>query len=628
MKTAPTLNLDGVSVKGCSYIYAPSGQAGEYAPLAANPYKGCGHQCAYCLSPDTLIQMAGGETKSLADVQVGDILIGVTERDIKRRAWNFTFERSEVLAKIHTRKPAFAITLDDGHSAVCSADHRWLTERGWKNTQDLTTNNSIRTFSAAQATPTPTEDYKRGYLAGMISGDATLKRYDYSGRYRRMGRRAPQGRDVQHHFRLALKDVVALDRSQSYLTDFGIETHRFTFAHAVGARAPMEAIRNHGRVAHNLILDLLKPVATDEWSRGWLAGIFDAEGGTTSGSVRIHNTDEAILARTEVALETFGFRYVQDAKNANGCGAVRVLGGLPETARFFNLTAPAIGRKFPATGSKLRGSARIVSIEPLGDTIDMVDITTSTENFIANGMVSHNCYVPRVLRRALGGPGSTVNNARRIFDEGAVIRPDFKAGLLRDAAKYKALGITEQVMLSFTTDPYPPQHHDLTRWTLQTLQEHGLGICTLTKGGSRALRDLDLFRPDRDAFASTLTSLDAEFSRKWERGAADPEDRISTLRKFHERGVFTWVSLEPTIDVEASLAIVDTTHEFVDLYKVGRVNYVGLTKTTDWRDYTLRIIEKLQRLGNAHYIKKDLQPFLPAGYHNPLRARQYREFPR
>lgn len=233
------------------------------------------------------------------------------------------------------------------------------------------------------------------------------------------------------------------------------------------------------------------------------------------------------------------------------------------------------------------------------------------------------CYVPRVLRVALGGKGSNVSTARKIFDEGAVIRPAFQSGLLRDAAKYKALGVTEQVMLSFTTDPYPPAHHEFTRWTLKTLQEHGLGVCTLTKGGSRALRDIDLFRPDRDAFASTLTSLDADFSRKWERAAADPDDRIATLRKFRERGIFTWVSLEPTIDVEASLAIVDATHGFVDLYKVGRVNYIGITKTTDWRAYTLRMVEKLQRLGNAHYIKRDLQPFLPTGYDNPLRVPQH-----
>jgi hypothetical protein len=75
--------------------------------------------------------------------------------------------------------------------------------------------------------------------------------------------------------------------------------------------------------------------------------------------------------------------------------------------------------------------------------------------------------------------------------------------------------------------------------------------------------------------------------------------------------------------VEASLAIVDATHEFVDLFKVGRVNYVEITKTTDWRDYTRRMVEKLQKLGKQHYIKKDLQPFLPQGYYNPLRVPQH-----
>ena len=50
----PTLNPDGTSVKGCIYIYAPRGQAGEYAPLAANPYRGCGHGCAYCYVPKVI----------------------------------------------------------------------------------------------------------------------------------------------------------------------------------------------------------------------------------------------------------------------------------------------------------------------------------------------------------------------------------------------------------------------------------------------------------------------------------------------------------------------------------------------------------------------------------------------
>jgi hypothetical protein len=35
------------------------------------------------------------------------------------------------------------------------------------------------------------------------------------------------------------------------------------------------------------------------------------------------------------------------------------------------------------------------------------------------------------------------------------------------------------------------------------------------------------------------------------------------------------------------------------------------------------MIEKLNRLNKAHYIKKDLQPFLPPGYLNPLRIPQH-----
>jgi len=222
------------------------------------------------------------------------------------------------------------------------------------------------------------------------------------------------------------------------------------------------------------------------------------------------------------------------------------------------------------------------------------------------------CYVPSVLRMD-----------RSAFNEGAAPRPNYKAALLKDARKYQAAGINGQVMLAFTTDPYHPDDNSLTRSTITILQDHGMGICTLTKGGTRAMRDLDLFRPDRDAFASTMTTLDVDFSRKWEPGAALPKDRMDALRTFHHAGIFTWVSLEPTLNTESSLDIIERTHEFVNLYKIGRANYLPMTKTTDWESYTHRILEMVNRLGVAHYIKKDLQPFLPPGYHNPLRVKQH-----
>src|SRR5215469_2850199 len=78
------------------------------------------------------------------------------------------------------------------------------------------------------------------------------------------------------------------------------------------------------------------------------------------------------------------------------------------------------------------------------------------------------CYVPRQLRMD-----------RKEFDAGALPRPNFLSLLEKDAIKYQALGITEQVMLSFTTDPYHPGDTSLTRVVLQSLLAHGLGICTL-----------------------------------------------------------------------------------------------------------------------------------------------------
>jgi DNA repair photolyase len=223
------------------------------------------------------------------------------------------------------------------------------------------------------------------------------------------------------------------------------------------------------------------------------------------------------------------------------------------------------------------------------------------------------CYVPGVLWMK-----------REEFDRGAVERAVYRMGLRRDARKYQQLGVTAQVLLCFTTDPYHRGDTRLTREAIQVLVEHGLSFCTLTKGGSRALRDLDLFRPSRDAFASSLTLLDEKDSELWEPGAAAPADRIATLKKFHEAGLYTWVSLEPVIEPTVTLEIIRQTRDFVDLFKVGRMNYNSHGKKIDWRAFTESAIELFARTGNQHFFKKDLQPFLPPGYENVMRREQRR----
>lgn len=225
------------------------------------------------------------------------------------------------------------------------------------------------------------------------------------------------------------------------------------------------------------------------------------------------------------------------------------------------------------------------------------------------------CYVPLATHIDRG-----------LFNEKAILREGYMERLSADAHRHHALTRTasEQIFVTFSSDPFHLGDLAPTRQVMTILKNYGLAFCTLSKGGTRALPFLEEYRPERDAYAATLTTLDDAFSRKWEPFAALPRDRIATLSRFHEAGVFTWVSLEPTLDVEASLDIIAETRSFVDLYKVGKANYLKeITRTTDWREYTLRVVDLCQQLGVKHYVKADLQEHLPPGYHNPLRVQQH-----
>jgi hypothetical protein len=130
--------------------------------------------------------------------------------------------------------------------------------------------------------------------------------------------------------------------------------------------------------------------------------------------------------------------------------------------------------------------------------------------------------------------------------------------------------------------------------------------------------------PKRDAFAATLTTLDDAFSRKWEPDAALPGSAHRALRLSISRHLHVGVAGADARRRGFAPTSSGSRRSFVDLYKVGKANYLKeITRTTDWADYTVRVVDLLTSLGKKFYIKKDLQPFLPAGVDNPLRIPQH-----
>jgi hypothetical protein len=106
--------------------------------------------------------------------------------------------------------------------------------------------------------------------------------------------------------------------------------------------------------------------------------------------LRICNTNPEIIDTTAACLAHFGFDFVIEPPTAvRAASDVRVRGGVVERLRFFHLTGPAITRKQNIDGRAVRADTdlRVVSIEPLGEAVQMHDISTGTGDFIANGLV-------------------------------------------------------------------------------------------------------------------------------------------------------------------------------------------------------------------------------------------------
>jgi DNA repair photolyase len=221
------------------------------------------------------------------------------------------------------------------------------------------------------------------------------------------------------------------------------------------------------------------------------------------------------------------------------------------------------------------------------------------------------------------GPSVLHKTAEQFFQPST--RENFLLRLVRDCARLQRAGVHGRVLLSFTSDPYQPLDvkEKVTRSAISLLKGHGLAVQALTKGGTRALRDIGLF-DRRDAFATTLTFLDDGDSRKWEPNAALPGDRIEAIKAFHERGIPTWVSLEPVIDPAQSLEIIGQTHPSVDLFQVGKLNYHPLAQEINWELFATYAVMLLKELGyrrigadgallpgdRGFYIKQDLAAYL------------------
>jgi DNA repair photolyase len=503
-----------------------------------NPYRGCSHACTYCVGGDTRVLMADGRTRAIADLEVGDEIYGTLRRGAYRR-----FTRTRVLDKWSSIKPAYEITLGDETKLVASGDHRFLTGRGWKHVTGtesglgqrphLTLNSKLLGTGGCVGPPVVDDDYRRGYLCGLVRGDGHIGSYSY------------HGRDV-HRFRLALTDQEALDRAAQYLSLLGAATTEFAFAAAAGSHRAMRAIRTQRRPSVELIASLIEwpRLPSLSWIKGFLAGIFDAEGSCGKEALRISNTDQEIIAWVKACLGRLGFDYVVEPTSlANGLTCVRLRGGLPERMRFFLGTDPAITRKRTIDGLAVKNAAkrRVESIKPLGMTMRLYDITTGTGDFIANGVISHNCFA-RPTHEYLGF------NAGRDFEREIVVKVNAPELLRTELARRSWK--REHIAMGTNTDPYQwvEGRYRLMEGIWEALRDAENECSILTKS-PLLLRDLELMlevaQRARITACLSVPTLDEKAWRATEPHTPNPRARLAAVAELNRAGIPTGILIAP-----------------------------------------------------------------------------------
>jgi DNA repair photolyase len=513
-----------------------------------NPYRGCQHACVYCAGGETPILMADGRTRALADVRAGDEIYGTVRTGFYRR-----YAITTVLAHWSTVKPAYRVILEDGTQLVCSGDHRFLTERGWRyvtgggfgglrRRPHLSAGQALMGTGGFAEPPKQTAAYRRGYLCGLIRGDGSDGHYSYP----QLDRPA----DRTFLFRLPLagqENREGLARTAGYLAKAGIGCVGFNFADETGTagRRELTAVRTGSAEqvrALSWLLDWPDHPATD-WHKGFLAGVFDAHGSYRDGVLRLAPADPAINGWLVFSLESLGFGYAVERPAGRAC--VRVRGRLGDALRFFHTTDPAVTerRSIEAAAVETGDGLRVTGVERLGLQVPMYDITTGTGDFIANGVVSHNCFARK-------------SHTYLDFDAGAdfntrvVVKVNAPELVRKKMAAPSWQG--EHISVGMNVDCYQRAEgrYQLMPGIIRALRDAANPFSILTKG-TLILRDIDLLAEAAEVTEVGLNVsagfVDKELWRSIEPGTPAPGRRLEACAVLNERGLGCGVLMGPVV---------------------------------------------------------------------------------
>jgi DNA repair photolyase len=211
------------------------------------------------------------------------------------------------------------------------------------------------------------------------------------------------------------------------------------------------------------------------------------------------------------------------------------------------------GEPFLTRGARLVGATdtsivsgshlAVESIDLVGDNVPLYDITTGTGDFIANGVVSHNCF-------ARNSHTYLEFDAGRDFDTQVVVKvnaPEVVARQLRARGWRR-----EHVAMGTNTDPYQRAEgrYQLMPKIIKALTDSGTPFSILTKG-TVMTRDIPLLTSvSKDVpvgIGVSLALLDKDLQQRLEPGTPTPQARLDMIKRLADAGLPCGVMVAPVL---------------------------------------------------------------------------------
>ena len=165
----------------------------------------------------------------------------------------------------------------------------------------------------------------------------------------------------------------------------------------------------------------------------------------------------------------------------------------------------------------------------------------------------------------------------------------------------------KSVQLSFTTDPFMEQYPEVGELSIKIinrLNKDKIKAIILTKS---VLPDSLLETSKINEYGITLVSLDESFRQKYEPYTSRYEDRIAALKKLHDNGFYTWVSIEPypTPNIcEQDLSEILEKISFADYIVFGRLHYNKLvSEYKGYKEFYNDLALFVEKYCKDHHIK-------------------------